>query len=58
VDAILDPSRFLLELPEEVRDLVTIEDQRLPDGIDALPVGGRYKLPAFLDDTKEDDDVN
>jgi DNA helicase-2/ATP-dependent DNA helicase PcrA len=58
VDAILDPSRFLLELPEEVRELVTIEDQRLPDGIDRLPVGGRYKLPAFVDDTDEDNDVN
>jgi len=58
VDAILDPSRFLLELPEEVRDLVTIEDQRLADGIDALPVGGRYKLPAFVEDTNRDDEVN
>ena len=57
VDTILDPSRFLSELPSEVRELVAIDEDRPPDGIDALPGGGRYTLPPFLDDPS-DDDVN
>jgi DNA helicase-2/ATP-dependent DNA helicase PcrA len=57
VDTILDPSRFLSELPSEVRELVAITEDRPPDGIDALPGGGRYTLPPFLDDPS-DDDVN
>jgi DNA helicase-2/ATP-dependent DNA helicase PcrA len=57
VDTILDPSRFLSELPTEVRELVAIAEERTPDGIDALPGGGRYTLPAFLEDPS-DDDVN
>jgi DNA helicase-2/ATP-dependent DNA helicase PcrA len=55
VDTILDPSRFLSELPSEVRELVAIAEKQLPDGIDALPEGGRYTLPAFLDDPSNDD---
>ena len=57
VDTILDPSRFLSELPSEVRELVAIVEDQPPDGIDSLPGGGRYTLPAFLDD-KPNDDVN
>ncbi len=57
VDTILDPSRFLSELPPEVRELVAIAEDRPPDGIDALPGGGRYTLPAFLDEPP-DDEVN
>jgi DNA helicase-2/ATP-dependent DNA helicase PcrA len=57
VDTILDPSRFLSELPSEVRELVAIAEERSPDGIDALPEGGRYTLPSFLDNAS-DDDVN
>jgi len=56
VDALLDPSRFLLELPEEVRELALVEAQQLPDGLDLLPAGGRYRLPAFLDDGSDDED--
>ena len=56
VDALLDPSRFLLELPEEVRELVTIEEENPPDGLDLLPPGGRYQLPAFLGGESEDED--
>ena len=56
VDALLDPSRFLLELPEEVRELVTIEEENPPDGLDLLPPGGRYQLPAFLSSDSEDED--
>jgi DNA helicase-2/ATP-dependent DNA helicase PcrA len=57
VDTILDSSRFLSELPSEVRELVAIAEERSPDGIDALPGGGRYTLPSFVDDSS-DDDVN
>jgi DNA helicase-2/ATP-dependent DNA helicase PcrA len=60
VDLIVQPSRFLTELPADVRELVTVADHRLPDGIDALPAGGRYTLPAFVAGTTRDpdDDVN
>ena len=60
VDVIVEPSRFLLELPREVLELVTVAEERLPDGLDALPTGGRYRLPAFLEtsDASDDDDVN
>jgi DNA helicase-2/ATP-dependent DNA helicase PcrA len=57
VDTILDPSRFLSELPNDVRELITVAEERAPDGIDALPAGGRYTLPAFIEDPT-DDDVN
>ena len=57
VDTILDPSRFLSELPDDVRELMTVAEERAPDGIDALPAGGRYTLPAFIEDPT-DDDVN
>jgi DNA helicase-2/ATP-dependent DNA helicase PcrA len=57
VDTILEPSRFLSEMPSEVRELVAVAEDRPPDGIDALPEGGRYTLPAFLDEPS-DDDVN
>jgi len=57
VDTILDPSRFLSELPPIVRELVAISEDQPPDGIDTLPVGGRYSLPSFLEDPS-DDDIN
>ncbi len=44
VDTILDPSRFLSELPSEVRELVAVTEDQPPDGIDTLPAGGRYYL--------------
>jgi hypothetical protein len=57
VDTIVEPSRFLSELPAELRDLVTVAEERPSDGIDTLPSGGRYTLPAFLEE-QEDDGVN
>jgi DNA helicase-2/ATP-dependent DNA helicase PcrA len=57
VDTIVEPSRFLSELPGELRELVAVAEDRTPDGIDALPDGGRYTLPAFLEEPT-DDDVN
>jgi DNA helicase-2/ATP-dependent DNA helicase PcrA len=57
VDTIVEPSRFLSELPAELRELVAVAEDRSPDGIDTLPDGGRYTLPAFLKEPK-DDDVN
>ena len=60
VDVIVQPSRFLTELPADVRELVTVAEDRPPDGIDALPAPGRYSLPGFVDATPgdPDDDVN
>jgi DNA helicase-2/ATP-dependent DNA helicase PcrA len=57
IDTIIEPSRFLGELPPEVRELVAVAEERVPDGLDLLPEGGRYQLPAFLKEI-EDDDVN
>ncbi|MGD9253852.1 MAG: ATP-dependent helicase [Holophagae bacterium] len=62
VDTLLEPSRFVTELPGEVRELITIAHEEEPDGLDALPAGGRYRLPAFLDDADDENngrgDVN
>jgi len=55
-DVLLDPSRFLLELPDEVREHLTLAEEHLPDGLDALPAGGRYRLPKFLPGANGDDD--
>ncbi|MEX1310689.1 MAG: ATP-dependent helicase [Candidatus Sulfomarinibacteraceae bacterium] len=55
VDVLLDPSRFLSELPEGVRERIVVAAQ--DDEADLLPPGGRYQLPGFLDDPG-DDDVN
>jgi DNA helicase-2/ATP-dependent DNA helicase PcrA len=56
VDTLIEPSRFLSELPPEVRELMAIAEEKPPDGLDLLPEGGRYQLPDFLQDG--DDDVN
>lgn len=60
VDVIVEPSRYLLELPREALDLVTVAQDQPPDGLDALPSGRRYQLPSFLEssDSDGDDDVN
>ena len=58
VDVVLEPSRFLLELPAGVRDLVAIAEEPRADGLDALPGGGRYQLPGFIDDPSGDNGVN
>jgi len=52
VDVLLDPSRFLSELPEDVRDLVTIAEEWEDEDQDLLPAG-RYQLPGFLDDPED-----
>jgi DNA helicase-2/ATP-dependent DNA helicase PcrA len=56
VDTLLEPSRFVSELPAEVRELIAVADEEEPDGLDALPAGGRYRLPAFLEDAGDKDD--
>ena len=56
VDVLLDPSRFLTELPDDVRDRLVVASPDADDEPDALPGGGRYQLPGFVDDG--DDDVN
>jgi DNA helicase II / ATP-dependent DNA helicase PcrA len=58
VDLVLEPSRFLLELPAGVRDLVAIAEEPRADGLDALPGGGRYQLPGFIDDPSGDNGIN
>jgi hypothetical protein len=58
VDVVLEPSRFLLELPAGVRDLVAIAEEPRADGLDALPGGGRYQLPGFIDDPSGNSGVN
>ena len=58
VDVLVDPSRFLSELPDGVAEHVAIAAQRPPDGLDALPAGGgRYQLPAFFTDDEPDPDA-
>jgi DNA helicase-2/ATP-dependent DNA helicase PcrA len=58
IDTIVESSRFLQELPAEVRELVAIAEEHEPDGFDALPERGRYRLPDFVVDVNHDDDVN
>jgi DNA helicase-2/ATP-dependent DNA helicase PcrA len=55
VDVLLDPSRFLSELPDEVRERIVVVEER-DDEEDLLPEG-RYQLPDFLNDPS-DDEVN
>jgi len=50
VDILLDPSRFVQELPDEATDKLAVIPEPLDDGFDALADGGRYQLPSFLDD--------
>jgi DNA helicase-2/ATP-dependent DNA helicase PcrA len=56
VDVVLKPSRFLQELPPDVVEAIRVAPEREPDGLDALPQGGRYPLPSFVD--SGDDEVN
>jgi DNA helicase-2/ATP-dependent DNA helicase PcrA len=58
IDTIVESSRFLQELPSEVRELVAIAEEHEPDGFDAPPEGGRYRLPAFVDEANHDDEIN
>ncbi len=55
VDVVVDPSRFLLELPEGVFDRLNVFEEPEPDGLDALPGGPRYQLPAFLEPADGED---
>jgi DNA helicase-2/ATP-dependent DNA helicase PcrA len=57
VDVLLDPSRFVSELPEEVRERVVVAVEHPEEDQDLLPAGGRYQLPGFIDDSG-DDEVN
>ena len=46
VDVITEPSRFVSELPEGVTQRWLVQEAAAPD---ALPEGGRYTLPGFID---------
>ena len=54
VDVITEPSRFVSELPEESYQRWLIDERPAQP---ALPAGGRYALPGFIDDG-EPGDVN
>ncbi|MCU0232692.1 MAG: ATP-dependent helicase [Thermoanaerobaculales bacterium] len=54
VDVLLEPSRFLAELPPGVRELLAVAEAAPPDGLSALPAGGRYRLPGFVDPLEDD----
>jgi len=56
VDVVVDPSRFLLELPAEVTRNINVAQEREPDALDALPAEPRYRLPAFLEEPSDDGD--
>ncbi len=60
VDVVLEPSRFVSELPDGVAERVQVMPERPSDGLDLLPSVARYRLPAFLseDDGEGDDGVN
>ena len=55
-DVVVDPSRFLLELPAEVTRNINVAQEREPDALDALPAEPRYRLPAFLEEPSDDGD--
>jgi DNA helicase-2/ATP-dependent DNA helicase PcrA len=56
VDVIVDPSRFVLELPQEVSCRINVTSRPESDGLDTLPPEPRYRLPAFLEDSPDDND--
>ena len=62
VDVVIDPSRFVSELPADVFERITVAEEPAPDGLDALPGGPRYRLPSFFEEAvvveDEDDEVN
>ncbi len=51
VDVILEPSRFLSELPERTFQRWQVEEASTPP---TLPAGGRYSVPVFLADDGSD----
>ncbi len=58
VDVVISPSRFLLELPADVSDKLTVADDLRENALDALPEELRYRLPAFLEPSPADGDDN
>lgn len=57
VDVLLDPSRFVTELPDGVVEPVSVKAPDSPDPLASLP-SGRYRLPGFFQpgSTPPDDD--
>ncbi len=62
VDVLLDPSRFLLELPNEVCEHIVFREAEEDDSGEQPEVAGRYSMPSFLDEPSKsgssDDEVN
>ncbi len=56
VDVVIDPSRFLLELPAGVSRKLTVTEDRQDDALASLPAELRYQLPAFLEPLSDDGD--
>jgi len=56
VDVLLNPSRFLLELPPGLMEHVKIHDPADDDPLPSLDENLRYDLPAFFGEDAENDD--
>ncbi len=57
VDVLLQPSRFVSELPEQVYDRLVVKAPPTPELLDSLP-GGRYQLPDFFKPDDDDEPAN
>jgi DNA helicase-2/ATP-dependent DNA helicase PcrA len=57
VDVVLEPSRFLSELSDTLREFRAIADEQPPDGLSELPAG-RYQLPDFVAPPTDDEEIN
>ncbi len=55
VDVLLDPSRFLLELPPHVTEHLAVAPELEAGDLPALDAGGRYDIPDFLGPGRGDD---
>ncbi len=54
-DVIVEPSRFLTELPDELTENLTCIAEQEEDGFDDMAPLGRYELPGFLPSVGEDE---
>jgi hypothetical protein len=54
---VVDPSRFLLELPDHVADTITVTEEREANGLEDLPESPRYQVPSFVEDDDGDPEV-
>ena len=55
VDVIVQPSRFIAELPDEVAERLTVRPAPVDEPTAEIGSGGRYRLPEFFPGGGEDD---